>query len=64
MAYKTCPDCGSRVYKLGCVNCDEENYIAEQEYLTQLQYPDPPRKTLAEVWAEEEDERHDAEIGR
>lgn len=26
-----CEDCGSRVYNLGCVNCDEENYIAEQE---------------------------------
>jgi len=20
---ETCPDCGSRVYKLGCVNCNE-----------------------------------------
>ena len=31
MAYETCEDCGSRVYKLGCVNCDEENYILQQE---------------------------------
>ena len=28
---KTCPDCGERVYKLGCVNCNEAAYIAEQE---------------------------------
>ena len=27
---KSCENCGSAVYKLGCVNCDEENYIAEQ----------------------------------
>ena len=26
----TCENCGCRVYKLGCVNCDEENYIEEQ----------------------------------
>ncbi len=36
---KTCPDCGSRVYSKGCVNCNEEAYIAEQEALTDLQYP-------------------------
>jgi hypothetical protein len=28
---RTCENCGSRVYALGCVNCDEVNYIAEQE---------------------------------
>lgn len=33
---KTCENCGSRVYGLGCVNCDEMNYIEEQEYLTQV----------------------------
>lgn len=27
---KTCGNCGERVYSLGCVNCDEEKYIAEQ----------------------------------
>lgn len=27
---KTCPDCGSRVYNLGCVNCNEDDYIEEQ----------------------------------
>lgn len=26
-----CEDCGSKVFNLGCVNCDEENYISEQE---------------------------------
>ena len=30
----TCPDCGSRVYKLGCVNCNEAAYIEEQEQFT------------------------------
>lgn len=33
---KTCPDCGERVYKLGCVNCNEAAYIAEQEALNAL----------------------------
>lgn len=32
MAYKTCPDCGSRVFNLGCVNCNEEDYIEEQKH--------------------------------
>lgn len=27
---KVCPDCGERVYRLGCVNCDEDAYIEEQ----------------------------------
>lgn len=26
----TCPDCGERVYNLGCVNCNEQAYIDEQ----------------------------------
>ena len=30
MTYKTCENCGSKVYGLGCVNCDEDNYIAQQ----------------------------------
>lgn len=40
---KTCPDCGSRVYDLGCVNCNELAYIEEQEMLTELQYPEASR---------------------
>lgn len=27
---KTCPDCGERVYSLGCVNCEEKAYIDQQ----------------------------------
>ena len=27
---KTCPDCGERVYNVGCVNCNEAAYIQEQ----------------------------------
>jgi hypothetical protein len=38
---KTCPDCGERVYNLGCTNCNEEAYIEEQDMLTELQYPAP-----------------------
>ena len=33
---KTCPDCGERVYSLGCVNCDEANYIEAQRMLDDL----------------------------
>jgi hypothetical protein len=33
---KTCPDCGERVYSLGCTNCNEVAYINEQERLTAL----------------------------
>ena len=32
MAYKTCSDCGSKMYGGHCVNCHEETYIAEQNY--------------------------------
>lgn len=39
---KTCPDCGERVYNLGCVNCNKDAYIAEQEMLTELLWPDKP----------------------
>jgi hypothetical protein len=42
---KTCPDCGERVYNLGCVNCNEMAYIEEQEMLTDYYYgkDDEPR---------------------
>lgn len=30
MSYKTCPDCGERVYSLGCTWCNEEAYINQQ----------------------------------
>lgn len=30
MAYKTCPDCGSRMFEHGCVNCNESDYISMQ----------------------------------
>lgn len=31
MAYKTCPDCGSRIFEHGCVNCNEADYISMQD---------------------------------
>ncbi len=31
MAYKTCPDCGSRIFEYGCVNCNEQDYIDMQD---------------------------------
>lgn len=40
---KTCENCGSRVYALGCVNCDEVNYIEEQEMLTDQQIAERER---------------------
>lgn len=33
---RTCPDCGGRVYNLGCVNCNEEDYIEEQAHFDAL----------------------------
>lgn len=42
---RTCENCGSRVYSLGCTWCDEEAYIEEQEYLTDVQYPRSPAPT-------------------
>lgn len=30
MAYKTCENCGCKVYSLGCVNCNEIDYIEQQ----------------------------------
>lgn len=33
---KRCENCGSKVYDLGCVNCDEENYIEQQEWENEL----------------------------
>jgi hypothetical protein len=27
---KTCEDCGERVYKMGCVNCNDIDYINAQ----------------------------------
>ena len=27
MAYKTCEDCGCRIFEYGCVNCNEIDYI-------------------------------------
>lgn len=43
MAYESCPECGERVYNLGCVNCNEIAYIEEQDRLTDLNYPHESR---------------------
>ena len=37
MAYKSCPDCGSRMYNGHCTYCHEETYIYES-----TQYNDEP----------------------
>jgi hypothetical protein len=47
---KTCPNCGERVYNLGCVNCDEAAYIEEQQQLTEQHGADDPPEAQAE-WA-------------
>lgn len=41
MGVKSCQDCGARVYRLGCVNCNEDAYVKEQEMLTEVLYPAP-----------------------
>jgi hypothetical protein len=43
---QTYPDCGCRVYKLGCVNCEEAACIEEQEMLTELCYPAGARRSV------------------
>jgi hypothetical protein len=48
---KTCPECGCRVYSLGCTNCNETAYIEEQETLTELLYPLPLGAVSDEVYA-------------
>lgn len=42
MAYQTCPDCGERVYNLGCTWCNEDAYIEEQEMFTALEMSERP----------------------
>lgn len=27
---ETCEECGSRIYNLGCINCNEMDYVNEQ----------------------------------
>lgn len=44
---KTCPDCGERVYSLGCTNCNELDYIDEQEQRTELYGSDQPPDVAA-----------------
>ena len=44
MAYKTCPDCGSRIFEYGCVNCNEQDYISMQGAYDELE----PRKLNSE----------------
>lgn len=40
MDYKTCENCGSRIFNYGCVNCDEMEYISMQEGY------EPPRQQV------------------
>jgi predicted nucleic acid-binding Zn-ribbon protein len=50
MAYQTCPDCGERVYRLGCTNCNESAYIEAQEgYGDPLPMTDRGRQAKAEA---------------
>ena len=37
-----CEDCGCRVYNGSCVNCDEEAFIAEQQWIEEYAVPDRP----------------------
>jgi hypothetical protein len=49
---KTCPDCGERVYKLGCVNCNEAAYI-EQQNMFVAQAEDEAKRAIKRERAEE-----------
>lgn len=60
MSKKTCENCGEPVYSLGCVNCNEIEYIEEQDYMTGRDYvkladgtivhrDDVPRNNLGNV---------------
>ena len=47
-----CEDCGCRVYNGSCVNCDEEVFIAEQQWRTEHQkeeYAVPDRPVSIEA---------------
>ena len=49
MAYKTCDDCGSRIFEHGCVNCNEQDYIDMQgDYHNQIA-KNQPTKTVTMV---------------
>lgn len=41
---KTCPDCGERVYDLGCVNCNESAYIEQQEVFDHIRADEERRR--------------------
>lgn len=43
---KACPECGCRVYALGCVNCNETDYI-ERDFADEL------REIREAEWADE-----------
>lgn len=55
MAYKTCPDCGERVYSLGCTNCNEGAYISEQASLDADWDAHPRRYDMKRPDAEDEE---------
>jgi hypothetical protein len=65
---KTCPDCGERVYNLGCVNCNEAAYIDEQvgfdehygEHLPQADPAVDPVGELAERDPSTREEKNDS----
>tara|TARA_R110000796_G_scaffold249652_1_gene377692 strand:- start:7228 stop:7470 length:243 start_codon:yes stop_codon:yes gene_type:complete len=61
MAYKTCENCGSRIFNLGCVNCNEIHYINEQEMYTQFEIEETLRNEEA---VRREEERSTCECGR
>ena len=50
MAYKTCPDCGSRIFEHGCVNCNEVDYISMQQEYTPPIIPSPHQHGNATPW--------------
>lgn len=58
---KTCENCGSKVYKHGCVNCHEESYIMDQ-YL-ELDMPGPSNEFTDKVNEQKRKHKSDVDAG-
>lgn len=46
---KTCENCGSRVYSLGCTWCNEDAYIEQQQHFDDLHERDRKAEQRADL---------------
>lgn len=51
---KTCENCGCKVYRLGCENCNEESYIYEQYVDLDIE---PIPKSISDKYNEQQNEK-------